>query len=588
MLVVLLAANTIISNIYVQRSIKVLLIKNQTQILVGMMNSITEELRRMDHLALMVLFQDSLKLIMEEAGKEKDANYFTFHYNEARIVRTLASQIIGPEEIPLRITLFNREGDHIDYGWQPVNKDISKELYLKGTINSIADSIDSKEGGKLITVSASDIWYDKVQEPVFSVYRELRDLSTHYGYIQVQEFLSVITDKLQQELPGTFTVLQDEKDKIIFNSLDKKHPDWLYDGSWPLTLEETEECTYTENKNGGFYRMSIRSAYSGWTLNLYQDMGTFLKPIKDQQLLYIFMALLLLFLGVMLIRVLTNFLTKPLKELHESIYKVNSGNLQITLEEKDSHQIVKQLNSSFQLMFQRLQKSMDEQIQSKESEARAHMSVLQNQINPHLLYNMLSLISNFAAEEETDKIEEICQRLSRSLRYIGNSPENPVSLRDEINHLKDYLILMSSHYTPLFNFSFDIELSNLDQIDVPKLIFQPLAENAFYHGFQNIKPPWHLQISLKREQGNYWAAQFTDNGEGITPEKAQELLKLKDEPLSVMRERAINHFPGGLALMNIITRMRLFYKDKIIFKITGSTGNNTVTIGGPLVSGIDS
>jgi two-component system sensor histidine kinase YesM len=297
-------------------------------------------------------------------------------------------------------------------------------------------------------------------------------------------------------------------------------------------------------------------------------------------LISLMITLLLLAVGSVVISVLTGVLISPLRELHESIYRVNLHNLSITLEEKDSHRIVKQLNDGFKVMFQGLQNSVQEQLLSRDREAQAHMTALQNRMNPHLLHNMLSHISSLAAEEETERIEELCQRLSRSLRYLSGESGSRVTMADELHHLLDYLSLMKSHYDPLFDFSIDWDEESLKEIPVPKLIFQPLAENGFDHGFQNAEPPWRMDIRIEGSGDGGWKATFRDNGGGMSEEKQAELLAMKKLPLPEARSKVLNQPPGGLAMINMIVRLRLLYGDSIIFELDSRKGEHMVAIGG--------
>ncbi|MBF9016546.1 MULTISPECIES: sensor histidine kinase [unclassified Oceanispirochaeta] len=548
------------------------------------MESLEKELWRMDNIALKILYQSELKSIMEQTAEHKQQNHFIQDYNDSRIVRSVLSQMIGPEAIPLRISLFTRQGDYIDFGWQPVSRNMVLEFYNQGIIDTIADRIDARDGGRLFVAPEDDLWYNRVSDPVISVYREFKDLYFHFGYIQIQEPFSLITELLESNLPGAAFVLKDENGDILYNTFPESHQSWINDvGYNEKIIKNRFKITRDPETGYKYYVMFASSEYSGWTLSLYQDAGIFLTPVRDLQLIYILLAMLLLIFGSMIIKILSRILTNPLKELHESIYQVNLQNLKITLEEKDSHQIVKQLNNGFQTMFQRLQDSVDEQLQSKESEARAHMTALQNQMNPHLLYNMLAHISNLAVEEDTGKIEEVCQRLSRSLRYLGRPDMNPVPLKEEISHLHDYLTLMKSHYDPLFDFSIVLDQDRLNTCLVPKLILQPIAENAFSHGYQNVPPPWSMKIRIGIRNNAFWTISFKDNGSGIPQEKRKELLLLKTESLSNIKERTLNHSLGGLALMNTITRMRLLYGDDMIFELESHMGDNLITLGGPFV-----
>ena len=558
-LIVILSLNTLITTYNLKKSLMRLLSINNSHILTQTSERIENELRRIDGVTLRVFYQKKLIEIINKASDDPGDGYFTKNYTDANTARSILHQMIGSDQIPMRITIFNRQGDYIDFGWQPISPEYIKENFSAGTMSRLTGIMDGLKGGKYISAPDRDIWYNRDNDPTLSVFREFRNLQNHFGYIHVQENLDVITDHLQTEIPGAFYVLTDRDGKTIYSQLNRQ----------------------TDIRD--YYSLSDVSGYSGWKLTLLQDMRFYMSPIRNIQLITFVLAVALLLSGFLAILFLSSILTAPLKALHESVYKVDFENLKIAISQKDSHQIIKQLDEGFHVMFQRLKDSMAEKLESREKENQAHMAALQNQMNPHLLFNMLSHISTLAADEETEKIEEICQRLSRSLRYLTRVDNKPVPLQEELNHLRDYLMLMKSHYSPLFSYSIETKTKDANRNYVPKLIFQPLAENAFSHGFENRPPPWTIDVLVDCTDPRFWKVSFSDNGSGIKKEKREEILSLINEDLETIKERTMGKTPGGLGLLNTITRLRLLYGEKMIFELESHDGNNTISIGGPYV-----
>ena len=563
-LLVFLTVNAAVSTHLMRRSLEELLTANQNDILQRGLRALDEELRRIDTLALRVLYQDSLRDILSEAGSQPGADYFVHAYADATRVRGILSSLIGPEEIPLRLSLFTADGDFVAFGRQPVDRELVNRLFLDGTASALIDEIDVLEGGRLVRSSEPDLWYGRVQEPVVSVFRELRTLREHYGYIHVQESLEKFEELLEIDLPGALFVLCDDSGREI--------------------------CRFPGETSGMVPGTSVRSSYtarasssySGWSLTLVQDSRVFLAPVRRLVLFNVLLALGLLGLGALVVILSVRHLVRPLRELHESVYRVNWENLDIHLEEKDSHRIVAQLNEGFQNMFEGLKTAVEERIAGQERESRAHFRALQNQMNPHLLHNMLSLIGDLASEEDFSGIEEVCQRLSRSLRYISKPEQEPVMLNDELGHLRDYLGLMKSHYTPLFDFSVTVDDTVPTDAAIPKLILQPIAENAFVHGFQDSRPPWRLDVLISGDEKS-WTAAFLDNGCGVSSEAADSLMESLREPPEKTLEQAINQPVGGLTLKNTMARLRLLYGEDMVFSIGPDSSGTRVVIGGPCV-----
>ena len=117
----------------------------------------------------------------------------------------------------------------------------------------------------------------------------------------------------------------------------------------------------------------------------------------------------------------------------------------------------------------------------------------------------------------------MCRNLSRIMRYITNTAETTVTLREELDYVQKYLYCMKVRYQSSLNYSIDVDESLLDQ-PVPKLIIQPIVENAIKYG-SDCEPPWTITISSTINQ-NSWQIDVTDTGPGFT-RKSQEKNKFR-------------------------------------------------------------
>lgn len=236
----------------------------------------------------------------------------------------------------------------------------------------------------------------------------------------------------------------------------------------------------------------------------------------------------------------------------------------------------------FLILFHKLEKSKNEVIELKTSEMHAQILALQSQMNPHFLYNTLSVINASAIEENYEKTSELCTRLSSMLRYSSSFHENMVTLGEELQHARDYLALMKERFEDGFTYSINCD-EELQQLFVPKVIFQPLIENSFQHGFKKKRPPWHIHINVLHIK-EYWILEITDNGTGFHPDRLSQL-KQRLHDYFENPSNSISSFEfGGLALLNILIRLKYLYKDKLIFNVINLENNEgtTIQIGGPV------
>ena len=236
---------------------------------------------------------------------------------------------------------------------------------------------------------------------------------------------------------------------------------------------------------------------------------------------------------------------------------------------------LEELYQAFQFMSDNLKDSMVKLTQAKEQEMHARNMALQTQINPHFYYNSLSSIMVLAENGDNDTVAKMCRNLSLIMRYITDTGSTTVSLADELDYVQKYLYCMKVRYQSSLNYNIDVDESLLSE-EVPKLLIQPLVENAIKYG-SNCAPPWTISVSSVIAE-NYWKITVTDNGPGFSEEAcqkiAQNLAKADQNP--GLPELKIN----GLGTVNVYLRWKIFCNGKIIFEY-GNTedGHGIVSIG---------
>jgi len=190
-------------------------------------------------------------------------------------------------------------------------------------------------------------------------------------------------------------------------------------------------------------------------------------------------------------------------------------------------------------------------------------------------------LSNKGVENNDDEICEICEGIASMLRYSTSTLERSASIRDEIEHLSKYLSLMKKRFEHRLVFNIDIDNTIIGE-KVPKIILQQVAENSIEHGFRNLRKVMEIRIRGYVDAG-YWYIEITDNGEGFKPEisqRLQESIKKMERELtgdSLQTGYAI----GGMGLINIYGRLKLFFKDNFVFELGNKPqGGAFVLIGG--------
>ena len=203
------------------------------------------------------------------------------------------------------------------------------------------------------------------------------------------------------------------------------------------------------------------------------------------------------------------------------------------------------------------------------------MLALEAEMNPHFLYNSLSVIQIMADNANIPDIGEVCRELSYILRYVISSDKLGITIESEVNHTSNYLSLMYRRFYDQLSYSITVDPA-MAGISTPKMILQPLVENCFKHAF-NTKSDWMIEISGYME-GESWYLKVSDNGSGYDEEAVgkfkEALARLKPTDLAANENRQ------GIGLINIAMRMRLTYGDRAVFTLSGNEwGGLTVILG---------
>ena len=220
------------------------------------------------------------------------------------------------------------------------------------------------------------------------------------------------------------------------------------------------------------------------------------------------------------------------------------------------------LQNKHQALMELASDTQKEQLKRLQAEAIAHeaqLKMLRYQLNPHFLFNTLNAISALVKVKESDKAHEMIIQLSRFLRYsLDNDPVHQVSLRQEIDAVKQYLNIERTRFGQRLKLHFDVP-SICESIDVPSLILQPLVENAIKYAIALSESGGEVSIVASID-GDYLSIKVIDTGPGISKDKSQ----IKSV---------------GIGLKNTDERLRQFYNDDYELRLENtSLGGLCVTL----------
>lgn len=189
------------------------------------------------------------------------------------------------------------------------------------------------------------------------------------------------------------------------------------------------------------------------------------------------------------------------------------------------------------------------------AEQQSQYAALQSQINPHFLYNTLESIRSEALLNQNPSIAKMTETLSRFFRYCISNQSDIITLRDEILNLNDYFYIQKYRFGDRFSLDIEIDDEKALETYMPKMILQPLVENAIFHGLENKKNGGRITIHSTLASGILYLW-VNDNGVGMN---AEQLQKLNYRLLHPETPQLVNGRHKGIAMANINKRIQLMF-----------------------------
>lgn len=260
---------------------------------------------------------------------------------------------------------------------------------------------------------------------------------------------------------------------------------------------------------------------------------------------------------------LTYSITKPVSEILQNIKKVGKGEYKnISAVPADCVEI-QELDAGTRKMAGRIKGLLENVRKEQEAQHLTELQLIQAQVNPHFLYNTLDTIVWLVEGGMDQDAVDMITSLSVFFRTSLSKGKDIIPLSEEERHTLSYLEIQQSRYRDILEFEINIP-AELDNIMVPKLTLQPLAENALYHGIKNKRGKGKILIE-GFDLGEDMMLRVTDNGQGMTPERLHEV----QEAIRT-GERA------GFGLAAVSERIALYYGPGYGLKISSTEGEGTV------------
>ncbi len=288
--------------------------------------------------------------------------------------------------------------------------------------------------------------------------------------------------------------------------------------------------------------------YTGWKIigvNLQKAPGLNGFKIK---LFIIFIIACIIFMVSIINAYISYIVTDPIKMLEKSVNEIENGNIDANIYIGGSYEI-RHLGASIKNMTRKIKALMNTIVREHEEKRKSEFDTLQSQINPHFLYNTLDIIVWMIENENKSDAVKIVTSLARFFRISLSKGKNIISVKNEIEHVKNYLMIQQMRFKNKFKYEIDVDENVLNYISL-KLILQPLAENSIYHGMEFMDGDGLIKIEAKEVSGDLYF-KIIDNGLGMTNKQIEEILNGKVKSNSKKG--------SGIGINNVNQRIKLYF-----------------------------
>ena len=265
-----------------------------------------------------------------------------------------------------------------------------------------------------------------------------------------------------------------------------------------------------------YYVSSKTSEYLDMTVYNYLPEADALEPLqKIKSLAWVFIAAILAITGIYAY-FNYRFIHQPLLKLVKSFRKLEGGDLDISIVHSSNDEF-RYIYGRFNQMVVNLRSSIDQAYKQKIMAQRAELKQLQSQINPHFLYNSFFILNTMANTGDLDGIERFTTQLGGYFQFVTRNSSDELPLHYEIQHARLYTEIQSLRFSKRIKVDFEELPKELEAFRVPRLIVQPIIENAFEHSLERMRKNGLIVIRFEENQDEIQII-IEDNGEELTDE----------------------------------------------------------------------
>lgn len=509
--------------------------------------------------------EETLEAVQNFVSNDRDAQTNKTMSNTLKSAARSSSFIVG-------IAIASEEGILYQYDKNEMRISGSKPIWeeeSEDTIKEVFSKIKDKNGKNVIPryqiVTHPMIHPNMEQVGMIHIAFPLKNLNSYQNveYImlvtyQTQPLASFLRQMNQNQEEYIQAYIEDSGGEIILHTQGKKY------------MGISSEDYQSKNQLTG---LTAQIGSYGWILHAVIDEEMLMSKVDD-----IYGRMVLLYAAAILVILLilfwtTNRILHPVKIISNSIKRVEDSETREKISIEGTNEIW-QLAQEYNDMLQKIRKAAqeveeqhDKVIESLKMKQRAEREALESQINAHFICNTLNAINYEAMESGNFKVSILLKKLSNILRYTFDQKHQNVYMFQEISWIEQYLFLQRERLDNVFSYEISFD-SDYDNWPCRKLMLQPFVENSIVHGFEGRENGGRIKI-IGEGYKEFLKIIIEDNGQGMTPKRKAVIQEILENPMMAKKREV------GIGISNVITRMRMYYGNKMSVAFWTEEGKGT-------------
>lgn len=397
-----------------------------------------------------------------------------------------------------------------------------------------------EENGRLVWIGR-DSSYPYNFMAIKSVNLIDRDFSIG-GYLTIEidpNYFQLANSKISRD----YMIIIGSNDDVIASNYQGDIDEIINDEQTKVTLDDNDYMVVKQ-----------QSSLTGWQLVILMPFNEIMKGVSVLRAATYISGVFGFLLFLVLSYIISTKITKPLFKLTNTMKKRRKGELSFNAESSQTFEI-KELNQTYNEMAEEINHLIQVVYEEELLRSRSELKALQSQINPHFLFNTLNAIYWHLEQQGDEKLAELIISMSELFRYTIDSNSNGelVTLKQELDHIEKFMKVVRFRFDHI---TWTIDLpEQYKNVRIPKLLIQPLVENAVIHGVNNKIREGIIKIVVEKvEKEDKLICQVIDNGKGMDHQTVERLNEQFDE-------NVYSKNGNGIAIANVNKRLKLYYKN---------------------------